>query len=144
MNRRYLLDTQIVVFFFSDQRELTWNVRDKPEGYSNLFYVSTTAVKEIIHLHNSGRIKVGKWKTAAEILPALKEAYFELLPVKEEHLAAYATLSTYKGHNDPNDHIIISQAITERIALTSSNRKFEQYIDQDLSFIFNGRQNRAA
>ena len=139
MERRYLLDTQIVVFFFSNRRELKWNVLDVLENYGNLFYVSTTSVKEIIHLYSSGRIKLKKWKTAADILPAIKAAYFELLPVKEEHLATYATLTTPKGHNDPNDHIIIiSQAITEQIILISSDQKFEHYLAQDLQFIFNG------
>lgn len=139
MERRYLLDTQIVVFFFLNQKELTRDVQDKLADYSNLFYVSTTTVKELIHLYNSGRIKMKEWKTAAEILPALKGAYFELLPVKEEHLATYATLATLKGHNDPNDHIIISQAITERMFLISSDQKFEQYFSQKLHFIFNKR-----
>jgi PIN domain nuclease of toxin-antitoxin system len=89
-------------------------------------------------IYSSGRIKLKKWKTAADILPAIKAAYFELLPVKEEHLATYATLTTPKGHNDPNDHIIISQAITEQIILISSDQKFEHYLAQDLQFIFNG------
>jgi PIN domain nuclease of toxin-antitoxin system len=139
MDRRYLLDTQTVVFFFSDQSELTWYVRDKLNDFGNLFYVSTTTVKELIHLHNSGRIKIKTWKTAADILPALKSAYFELLPVTEEHLATYATLATSKGHNDPNDHIIISQAITERMILISSDLKFEQYSAQKLHYLYNKR-----
>ncbi|MDR0581458.1 MAG: type II toxin-antitoxin system VapC family toxin [Prevotellaceae bacterium] len=139
MDRRYLLDTQVAVFFFSNRKELKRHIQDILEDYSNLFYVSTTTVKEIIHLCNSGRIRVNKWKTAADILPAIKGAYFELLPVKEVHLATYATLATPKGHNDPNDHIIISQAITERMVLISSDQKFEQYLNQDLLFIFNGR-----
>jgi PIN domain nuclease of toxin-antitoxin system len=137
MDRRYLLDTQIVVFIFSAPKELMLNVRDKLEDYNNLFYVSTTSVKEIIHLYHIGRIKVKEWKTAVDILPAIKESNFMLLPVKEEHLATYATLTARKGHNDPNDHIIISQAITERITLISTDLQFEQYIAQKLQFIFN-------
>ncbi|MDR3189131.1 MAG: PIN domain-containing protein, partial [Prevotellaceae bacterium] len=70
---------------------------------------------------------------------AIEKANFQLLPVKREHLLTYAALSTPKWHNDPNDHIIISQAITERMFLISSDRKFEQYINQDLHFIFNDR-----
>ncbi|MDR3132705.1 MAG: type II toxin-antitoxin system VapC family toxin [Prevotellaceae bacterium] len=139
MERRYLLDTQTVVFFFSDWQELMRNVQEILEDYNNLFYVSTTTVKEIIHLYNSGRIKVKKWKTAADILPAIKAAYFELLPVKEEHLATYAALTTQKGHNDPNDHIVISQALTEQIILISSDHRFKQYLSQKLRLIFNKR-----
>jgi PIN domain nuclease of toxin-antitoxin system len=139
MNRRYLLDTQIVVFFFSTPKELTQNVRDMLKDYNNLLYVSTTSIKEIIHLYNSGRIRIGTWKTAADILPAIKEACFELLPVKEVHLATYATLAPCRGHKDPNDHIIISQAIAERITLISSDLQFEHYTAQKLHFIFNDR-----
>ncbi|MDR0711432.1 MAG: PIN domain-containing protein [Prevotellaceae bacterium] len=137
MDRRYLLDTQIVVFFFSNQKELMRSVQNKLNNYNNLLYVSTTSVKEIIHLYNSGRIKVKEWKTAADILSAIKEVNFMLLPVKEEHLATYATLTARKGHNDPNDHIIISQAITERITLISTDLQFKHYTAQKLQFIFN-------
>ncbi|MDR2813885.1 MAG: PIN domain-containing protein, partial [Prevotellaceae bacterium] len=80
-----------------------------------------------------------RWKKAADILQDIKSAHFELLPVKWEHLYTYATLTTPKEHNDPNDHLIISQAIAEQMVLISSDRKFEYYIAQDLRFIFNDR-----
>ena len=41
------------------------------------------------------------------------------------------------GHNDPSDHIIISHAITERLPLISSDRRFEFYRKQGLDFVFN-------
>jgi PIN domain nuclease of toxin-antitoxin system len=65
--------------------------------------------------------------------------YFELLPVKKEHLATYATLSAAPDHNDPADHIIIAQAITEQMRLISSDQKFEHYTKQKLHLIFNSR-----
>jgi PIN domain nuclease of toxin-antitoxin system len=101
--------------------------------------VSTTSIKEIIHLYNSGKIKTKIWKRVEDIIPSIEAANFRLLPVKREDLITYTTLSTPAGHNDPNDHIIISQAITERMILISSDRKFAQYIDQNLRFIFNDR-----
>ncbi|MDR3365412.1 MAG: PIN domain-containing protein, partial [Prevotellaceae bacterium] len=61
----------------------------------------------------------------------------EILPVKREHLLTYARLTALANHNDPNDHIIISQAITEKMTLISSDRKFEPYEKQNLDFIFN-------
>lgn len=110
------------------------------DDYGNLFYVSTTSVKEIIHLYNSGKIKKAKkWKTSKDIILDIETSNFRLLPVTREHLLTYAALSTPTWHNDPNDHIIISQAIAEGMFLISSDRKFEQYIDQDLHFIFNDR-----
>jgi len=40
-------------------------------------------------------------------------------------------------HNDPSDHVIISQAITEHLPLISSDTKFEFYRSQGLDFIYN-------
>ncbi|MDR3188047.1 MAG: type II toxin-antitoxin system VapC family toxin [Prevotellaceae bacterium] len=138
MERRHLLDTNTVLFFFTNRNELTQNVLDELEDYNNLLYVSVISVRELIHLYNHGRIRT-RWKQATDFLSDIKSSRFELLPLRWEHLVTYATLSTPKGHNDPNDHIIISQAITERMILISSDRKFEQYTAQRLQLIFNGR-----
>jgi PIN domain nuclease of toxin-antitoxin system len=139
MERRYLLDTNIVMFYILNPRDLIRKVQNILNDYNNIFYVSTTSIKEIIHLYNSGKIKTTIWKRAEDIVPDIENANFRLLPVKREHLVTYATLSTPKDHSDPNDHIIISQAITERMFLISSDRKFEQYGKQNLYFIFNDR-----
>lgn len=108
------------------------------DNYSNLFYVSTVSVRELIHLHKRGKIK-GRWKKAEDILPSIEAMGYEILPVKREHLVAYSHLDLLINHNDPNDHIIISQAIAERMTLISSDRKFEPYVRQNLKFIFNER-----
>ncbi|MDR0566427.1 MAG: type II toxin-antitoxin system VapC family toxin [Prevotellaceae bacterium] len=139
MSRRYLLDTNIVLFSFSDRKELIRRVQNILNDYNNMFYVSTTSVKEIIHLYNSGKLKRSRWKRAEDIVADIENANFRLLPVNREHLSTYARLSTTKEHNDPNDHIIISQAITEQMLLISSDRKFGQYISQGLRFYFNDR-----
>jgi PIN domain nuclease of toxin-antitoxin system len=135
---RYLLDTNIVLFSLHNQQELDRNVWDILRDYNDKFYVSTVSIQEIIHLHKRNKIKTN-WKKTEEILPSIEALHFELLPVKKEHLMTYSKLSTVEFHNDPNDHIIISQAITEKITLISSDRKFEDYTKQKLSFLFNNR-----
>ena len=45
-----------------------------------------------------------------------------------------------ENHNDPSDHIIISQAITMRLPLISSDRKFPFYVKQGLDLIYNRKQ----
>ena len=105
--------------------------------YNSLLYVSTISIQEIIHLYKRNKIKT-KWRTPEDILPSI-EKNFEILPVKREHLVTYSGLSTPKAHNDPYDHVIISQAITEKITLISSDQKFKYYSVQKLDFIFNDR-----
>jgi PIN domain nuclease of toxin-antitoxin system len=134
---RYRLDTNIVLFSLFHPNELVRNVGDLLRDYNNRFYVSTVSIQEVIHLYKRNKIKT-PWKRAEEIIPSI-EAAFEILPVKKEHLATYSKLSTTESHNDPNDHVIISQAITEKITLISSDQKFEGYVVQKLDFIFNSR-----
>jgi len=136
--RRYLLDTNIVLFFLFDSKELKREIFDLLTDYNNRLYVSTISIQEIIHLYKSNKIKT-QWKRAEEILPNIDAVHFESLPVKREHLVTYSGLSTSKFHNDPADHVIISQAITEKITLISSDNKFENYLNQKLHFIFNNR-----
>ena len=134
---RYLLDTNIVLFSLFFPKELERNVNRLLKDYNNLFYVSTISIQEIIHLYKRNKIKT-KWEKPEDILPSI-EMNFEILPVKKEHLATYSGLSIINDHNDPYDHVIISQAITERITLISSDQKFEHYTNQKLDFIFNSR-----
>lgn len=48
-------------------------------------------------------------------------------------------LPMYENHRDPNDRLIIAQAMSDKISLVSSDRKFEQYTKYGLDFIFNRR-----
>jgi PIN domain nuclease of toxin-antitoxin system len=137
MDRRFLLDTNIVIFALQQSKEIENWIWDILNDYNNLFYVSTASIQEMIHLHQRGKIHFSVKKTE-DILPMVEDR-FRLLPVKREHLATYAALSIPAEHNDPNDHIIISQAITERMTLVSSDRKFDSYTRQKLVFLFNNR-----
>jgi predicted nucleic acid-binding protein len=49
---RYYLDTNIFIFALSNDKkdEISVNVLDILEDYSNTFYISTTALKELILL----------------------------------------------------------------------------------------------
>ena len=44
-----------------------------------------------------------------------------------------------EGHKDVNDHVIIAQAISDKIPLISSDIEFENYVPQGLNFVFNKR-----
>jgi PIN domain nuclease of toxin-antitoxin system len=54
-------------------------------------------------------------------------------------LSKYVELSLSAGHRDMNDHAIISQAISDKIPLISSDMKFHDYTKQGLNFVYNKR-----
>ncbi len=135
---RYLLDTNIFLFMLMDREQIHRDVAVILNDYENLLYISTISVQEIIHLYQTHKIK-NVWKLADNIIPTILEAGLILLPVKKEHLATYANLSLVLNHKDPNDRVIISQAITEKLTLVSSDKKFLEYTNQNLQFVLNKR-----
>jgi PIN domain nuclease of toxin-antitoxin system len=124
MNERDLLDKRVLPIINDSENSL---------------YISTISIQEAIHLYHVGKVK-GKWKTANDILKSIAELDISIIPVKREHLLTFASLVISSGHNDPNDHVIISQAISEKIPVISSDRQFEHYRDQKLDFIFNKKK----
>jgi PIN domain nuclease of toxin-antitoxin system len=139
-HERYLLDTNVALYFLLKQAyELdarTTRILDNP--YNNLLHISVISIFEIIQLYKGNKIKT-KWKQAKGVLYAIREVDFQILPLKQERLHVYADLTLADGHKAPHDHIIISQAIAERLTLISSDQKFEPYMRQNLKLIFNER-----
>ena len=136
---RYLLDTNILVFLVLDQEELSPMVRDIVDDYSSMLCTSAVCIVELLQLYRIRKIRP-KYKTAGALLAALVDKFsLEILPFGEKQIKVLTELCVAPGHNDPFDHAVISHAIADRLTLVSSDRKFDQYRSQKLSFVFNER-----
>ncbi|GAP71393.1 hypothetical protein SAMD00024442_110_1 [Candidatus Symbiothrix dinenymphae] len=80
-----------------------------------------------------------RFKSEAAMLDAIKDLRYEIVFFNEYHFAKYTKLEIVEGHKDMNDHAIIAQAMTEKIALISSDKEFANYTAQGLNFVFNKR-----
>lgn len=129
---RYLLDTNILVFMSESDHKLDRNVRNIILDPANLLYVSNISIIEFIHLMQKGRITLHK-----DVFEFLKSFGIEIKYLQKEHLQVYSNLELTKDHNDPNDRVIVSQAICEHITLISSDRKLNEYVKYGLDLIFN-------
>ncbi|MBR1799964.1 MAG: type II toxin-antitoxin system VapC family toxin [Bacteroidaceae bacterium] len=137
---RYLLDTNIFIYAAIDRDQLSRDVKAILDDYDNTFYMSSESVKELIVGFNNGKLMSRFWDTAAKMVKDITNRYFiRILPVGEEHMDTYAhlTLNLAEDHRDPSDHVIIAHAITNRMPLVSSDRKFKFYEDQGLELVFN-------
>jgi PIN domain nuclease of toxin-antitoxin system len=138
---RYLLDTNILIFIIlGNNEEISKDVRPILKDFSNQLYTSSIAVSELIHLHKINKIQSKDYKSALEIQEVIeKDFYIEILPFNKNHTKTLANLTIADGHNDPFDHAIISQAISDKLTLISSDTKFKHYTSQKLKFVFNRR-----
>jgi PIN domain nuclease of toxin-antitoxin system len=139
---RYYLDTNILIFVLFDKYrdELSSDVLQIVEDYSNRLYVSSIVVRELVQLYKDGSfIRDVEHKSAADLFRSIEKLGIDIVPMDRRHLMQYAELETVSGHKDPNDHIIIAQAIADKIPVISSDQKFKKYIAQGLDFVFNRR-----
>lgn len=141
---RYYLDTNILVFLSTKrvQDEFTAEVLDIVSGYTDILLASTACVQEFIHLLQIEKFTpryLREGLCAENVIEWLKTCNVEIVPVTEKHLQTYAALPMYADHRDPNDRIIVAQAIADHVPLISSDRKFNHYVKSGLDFIFNER-----
>lgn len=141
MSNRYLLDTNILVFLVTnDFDEISNDVKNLLEDRSNIFETSALAILEILQLYRIGKVRFKKGQKIEDVLSRIKdELFINIVPAGELHMKTLSGLKIHDGHNDPIDHAIIAQAITDRYTLISSDSKFKHYRDQNLSFVFNKR-----
>ncbi len=51
-----------------------------------------------------------------------------MLPVQFRHLDEYARLPVVENHRDPFDRMLIAQALSENLAVMTSDSRFENYM----------------
>lgn len=140
---RLYLDTNILVFLLCDKTSLSKDVLELIFDYSNTLYTSVICVQELIHLFQLGKITAKNENDRAlkpeEIVPTLDNMSISRVPVSDKHLNTYAALPFVRDHRDPYDRMIISQAISDKATLVSSDLKFPWYAKFGLDSILNER-----
>lgn len=137
---RVLLDTCVIIYLTAEPDKLSKDVRALIEDYDTQLCMSVESVRELIVAFNNGGLVSKRWKTSEDMLRTITDEYYvDVLPLRWEHMMTYSHLQLNLGqdHRDPSDHVIISHAITNRIPLISSDRKFTFYTNQGLQLIFN-------
>ena len=135
---RLLLDTCVIIDWLTDTDPFdryVWDILNDPQ---TKLYVSAETARELIVSFNNKKLLSKYWKSAEEMLLAMKEeAMVDILPLTERTMFAYSrlTLNEAMDHRDPSDHVIIAHAITERLTLLSSDQKFAFYRSQGLDLL---------
>jgi PIN domain nuclease of toxin-antitoxin system len=139
---RYYLDTNVLVFLLFDKNpddNLSKKVLDILADCANIFYTSSVCIRELFHLYKSGDFKTSKYKMPADVFDAIDSIGIVIESVTIKHLKYYSELETVQGHNDPSDHMIIAQSISDKIPIISSDHKFKRYLPHGLELVFNTR-----
>ncbi len=140
---RYLIDTHIFIWYAKERYKLTAEVMSILEDYENDIYVSSETLKELVLLWNKKPHIRRWWISPLDLLRSVEDEYgIKVDYLHKEHYETYARLrlNDCQDHNDPSDHVIISHAITNRMALISADTRFPWYRSQGLELIYNGKE----
>jgi PIN domain nuclease of toxin-antitoxin system len=141
MKRRFLIDTNILLFSVSDKDMLSKEVKRHFDDCSNQIYISSESVREAINLVQIGKVRPNVWKSADDIIDFIKnDTMFEIKHISEEHIRTLAKLPMLKEHRDVSDRMIIAHAITEKLTLISSDTHFTKYIRFGLDLLYNPKK----
>lgn len=122
---------------------LTIDVDAIINDYETLVYSSSVCFAELVHLIQIGKVQIDGCRdirrAANMALQKLEELDVNMVATTENHIKTLVELPLYDDHRDPNDRLIIAQAISDQIPLISSYRKFSRYERYGLDSIFNER-----
>jgi PIN domain nuclease of toxin-antitoxin system len=120
---RFLVDTQLLLWNVYGSRKLPARVGRLFRDGRHQFFYSAASLWEIAVKAARGREDFVA--DTAAIRDALEANGFQELPITAQHAVALATLPPI--HADPFDRMLVSQAITEPMALITSDVRLAAY-----------------
>jgi len=119
-NKLYLLDTQVLLWWLSDNKRLTPKIKKIIHNPNNLILYSTASIWEISIKRN-----IGKLTLKVSLKKLINSIPFQVLPIKNQHILKLDKLPAI--HKDPFDRILIAQAKTEKAVLITADAKISKY-----------------
>lgn len=120
---RLLLDTHALLWFLSGDSRFGPHAIEVLNDEENDIFVSTVSIWEITVKRRIGKLEAD----IARIISVLPESGLRLLDIAPVHLLELDRLPVQADHRDPFDHLLIAQAISERLVFLSDDARVPRY-----------------
>jgi PIN domain nuclease of toxin-antitoxin system len=122
MPLRYLLDTQVLLWWFSQSSRLKADVRAAIADPQTPIFVSAASFWEAAIKRAKGRLSFD----STALVGAVVGSGLHQLSITPAHALAAGDLPRH--HDDPFDRMLVAQAIAENLTLVSSDARLRSYI----------------
>ena len=119
-----LIDTHALIWWATEDPQLSQSASDAIRDESNEVYVSAAAAWEIATKHRYGNLPEAN-ELVFDIEGYMASQNFLELPLTILHAQRAGSLPGH--HRDPFDRMLIAQAITEDLVLISNETLFDRY-----------------
>jgi PIN domain nuclease of toxin-antitoxin system len=118
---RLLLDTVILIYAVESPELLSKRAMSSLQDPDNIRELSSISLAEIAIKSSAGKLKL----SVGMLRQALEDLNIRVLPYTARH--AFELFALDLHHRDPFDRQIIAQALSEKISIVTSDRKFHLY-----------------
>ena len=118
---RLLLDTVILIYAVESPELLSKRARSSLQNPDNIRELSSISLAEIAIKSSAGKLKL----SVGMLRQAIEDLNIRVLPFTARH--AFELFALDLHHRDPFDRQIIAQALSEKISIVTSDRKFHLY-----------------
>ena len=118
---RLLLDTAVLIYAVESPERLSKRAVAALENPENVLELSAVSLAEIAIKAALGKLRL----SAATARQAVQDLDLRILPDTADH--AYYLFDLPLHHGDPFDRQIIAQALSEKIAIVTSDERFNLY-----------------
>ena len=116
---KYLLDTQILIWWFEKNPWLPSDIKGILEG-SDMKFVSVVSFWEMVI-----KMKIKKLKLKKGLDFLIKNLEFQVLDIEMDHVLQIEKLTEI--HKDPFDRMLVAQAIVEDCKILTTDRTLKKY-----------------
>lgn len=122
----YLIDTQVLLWFQSNDPELDQSTRELIADAKNQIYVSHASLYEV-----AIKLKINKlpdfYVSVQSIVNVGIQDKIKFLPIAIAHLTSYQEVPFFPEHRDPFDRLIVAVGLAESLPIITSDPKFTFY-----------------
>ena len=118
---RLLLDTVILIYAVESPELLSKRAMSSLQNPDNIRELSSISLAEIAIKSSAGKLKL----SIGMLRQAMEDLNIRVLPYTARH--AFELFALDLHHRDPFDRQIIAQALSEKISIVTSDRKFHLY-----------------
>lgn len=124
MQRRYLIDTQVLIWALISPEMLTQKIREILSEH--LIYVSRISLLEIAIKQKLDKLPLLR-VNVEDLENRLVQDGFQIMHLKTSHISSYDAIPFFPVHRDPFDRILLATAFAESIPIISADQNFKLY-----------------
>lgn len=127
MSKRYLIDTQILIWYLNGDSQLSEYLKNEIQNQDNEIFVSMVSFWEIALKKNTGKLNMPY--STVQLMKFCDVYQFQVLPIEEFSLDKLEQIPFI--HKDPFDRLLIATCLSKSLTLISSDGCMKGYAESN-------------